>query len=78
MHDFIILDLIFKYKILKISEILDETLQKVSVLSEYNTLYYEHQTKATFAIVRKSVATILSTFNFWKTFNKTISLNVCF
>ena len=78
MHDFIILDLIFKYKILKISKILDETPQKVSVLSEYNTVYYEHQTKSTFAIVRKLAATILSTFNFWKTFNKTISLNVCF
>ena len=69
----------FKYKILTISEILDQTLHKVSVLSENNALYHEHQTKSTFAIVGKSFAAFVRTSNFRKTFNKKIiSFNVCF
>ena len=76
--DLIFLTLNFKHKILKILQTLDSTLHKVSVLSENNTVFYEGQAKSTFAIVRKSFVAFLSTFNFRKTFNKTISFNFCF
>ena len=65
----------FKRKILRNSRL--NTLESL-VLAEKNKVYYEHQTKSTFAIVCKSFAAFLRTLNSRKTFSKRISFNACF